>query len=120
MTAYPKPQKRVKASQAEWDRLREEKLDGCRICGTSHGLQLHHIVPRSQGGGDVAPNLVCVCWVCHTHIENREQQSRLELGLRLTDAELAYAVNAKGVDWVAEHYRVGFQVEGYPVRGEAA
>jgi 5-methylcytosine-specific restriction endonuclease McrA len=38
----------------------------CRICGTNQGLaDVHHIIKRSQGGGDDADNLMTLCRRCH-------------------------------------------------------
>ncbi|HEU4731515.1 MAG TPA: HNH endonuclease, partial [Kofleriaceae bacterium] len=39
----------------------------CRVpgCRSSRGLELHHIVHRTEGGGHEAPNLVLVCSACH-------------------------------------------------------
>lgn len=32
------------------------------------GVECHHIVPRSSGGEDSTPNLVCLCSACHAEI----------------------------------------------------
>ena len=37
----------------------------CQQCGTSKDLQVHHIQPRSQLGGDVKENLITLCSRCH-------------------------------------------------------
>lgn len=37
----------------------------CVICGSSYGLQCHHIVFRSQGGLSNLSNLACLCTDCH-------------------------------------------------------
>ena len=37
----------------------------CVICGSSWGLQCHHIVFRSQGGLSELRNLACLCMQCH-------------------------------------------------------
>ncbi len=57
----PKPEKRHKASQADWDdiRLRFEHA-ACVHCGLPY-QSLHHILPRSQGGDDFQVNLVPLC-----------------------------------------------------------
>ena len=40
----------------------------CQVCGKSKGkiLQTHHIVYRSNGGTNMADNLITVCTDCHT------------------------------------------------------
>jgi len=48
-----------------------EDRDGelCRICGSHNNLQIHHIVPRSQGVTHDLCNLVLICEVCHRLVE---------------------------------------------------
>ncbi len=48
----------------------------CIFCGSVHGLQAAHIVPRSRGGIGCVQNLVTLCWRCHSEMDsttNREQ-----------------------------------------------
>jgi hypothetical protein len=57
-------------NSARWQRARAEarKRDGeqCQQCGSSERLQVHHIVPLSQGGDRYAlSNLVTLCQECH-------------------------------------------------------
>ena len=41
--------------------------DGCTIdgCYNTYRLQVHHITPRSQGGGNTPGNLATLCWYHH-------------------------------------------------------
>ena len=41
--------------------------DGCVIdgCTNTHRLEVHHVVPRSQGGTHKADNLATLCWYHH-------------------------------------------------------
>jgi len=52
-----------------WQILRNQilKRDGyrCRICGRTHHLQVHHIIPLSRGGSNDPSNLITLCVVCH-------------------------------------------------------
>lgn len=43
------------------------KRDGyaCALCGRADGLQIHHVVHRSQGGPNEPWNLVTLCPMCH-------------------------------------------------------
>jgi len=43
------------------------KCRGCRRRGPGH-VDVHHLKFRSQGGGDVLENLLCLCRVCHAEI----------------------------------------------------
>lgn len=37
----------------------------CALCDDVRGLQIHHVVRRSQGGTDYPQNLITLCWRCH-------------------------------------------------------
>lgn len=43
------------------------KRDGytCALCDSNRGLQIHHVVPRSEGGTNAPHNLITLCWRCH-------------------------------------------------------
>ena len=108
MTTDPKvkqrgPRRRMRyvATPAEWELIRELKLTGCRLCGRGPYLcSLHHIVPRSLGGDDVADNLVCLCGDgtrgCHGLAEAREGETLAALADALTPPERAYARSKLG------------------------
>lgn len=105
----PKPPKRIKASRAEWDGLREEKLYGrsCRVCVVLLASELHHLVPRGMGGGngdDVAENLVGLCSGCHRRVEARDPWASTLLGQRLEDAERAYVIAKRGAWYLEKRY----------------
>jgi 5-methylcytosine-specific restriction endonuclease McrA len=44
----------------------EVKAKGCR----NHGMHMHHILMRSQGGKHEASNLLHVCHQCHLNIHH--------------------------------------------------
>jgi len=54
-------------------RLSTLKRDGwrCQSCGSSVGLQVHHITSRSKLGDDVPENLITLCWKCHRQIDSK-------------------------------------------------
>ena len=62
-------QPRLRLKPEDYGVLRNEvlKRDGwrCQDCGAMKDLQVHHIRPRSQLGGDVMPNLITLCASCH-------------------------------------------------------
>ena len=37
----------------------------CALCDSPRGLQVHHAIPRSEGGGNCHHNLITLCWRCH-------------------------------------------------------
>lgn len=89
----PRPERRAKAK--DWELLRAAKLGPCRICGDPHLPQLHHLISRAQRGSDVADNLVSLCGRCHREVEAHDERACKQLGLNLTDAELAYITARK-------------------------
>jgi 5-methylcytosine-specific restriction endonuclease McrA len=38
----------------------------CQYCGSTRGLTIDHVIPRSRGGKDTWENLVVACSVCNT------------------------------------------------------
>jgi hypothetical protein len=51
---------------------------GCRApgCGGTHFLEVHHVVPRSEGGSNQAENLITLCGRCHRFAHERPQLVR--------------------------------------------
>lgn len=51
------------------DKSRDEVLErdesACVSCGSEDGLQVHHIIPRDQGGKNAKENLATLCADCH-------------------------------------------------------
>jgi hypothetical protein len=68
-----KPARRIRATGSEWGALRAS-FSGqvCVSCTSGGQLELHHILPRSQSGDDLAINLVVICRSCHTKLEGHE------------------------------------------------
>ncbi len=44
----------------------------CRWCGERYGVEIHHIVYRSQGGTHDTSNLVCLCGRCHRAVHAKK------------------------------------------------
>jgi len=42
----------------------------CYLCGSKHNINVHHIIPRTRGGKDIASNLVPLCRECHRKAHN--------------------------------------------------
>ena len=90
----PKRPRRIVASKEEWAAIAEAKQGPCRICrraesnGSLHTtIEFHHLIRRSQGGDDVAENIVPLCGACHRKLHD----GRPGLAeLRLTPAEKRY------------------------------
>lgn len=52
-----------------WREIRHEVLRRdnhcCQVCGKEHSGQVHHVIPRSQGGTNDFDNLITLCGKCH-------------------------------------------------------
>lgn len=52
------------------DRLLAETGRMCAICNRQHGVQVHHIQPREQGGADTSENAIPLCPNCHDEVHS--------------------------------------------------
>jgi 5-methylcytosine-specific restriction endonuclease McrA len=73
---------RLRLSRYKWKKRVEQVMerDGhkCRMCGRSEGLaDVHHIIKRSQGGGDDMDNLITLCRNCHNKQHAQVQFNKL-------------------------------------------
>jgi hypothetical protein len=99
----PKPAARIIDATVGYDKLRREQR--CRLCGRFFayglGLSRHHLVPRGQGGDDVAENIVPLCGDgtrgCHGKVEHY-RSARVKLRARLRREETRYAIRRMGDD----------------------
>lgn len=61
----------------------------CQICGTTKRLTVHHIVPRSHGGGHELDNLITLCEEfgqgCHEKVQSYEWKLSFENGMLVVE-----------------------------------
>lgn len=91
------------------DAAAELRQRPCAGCGVRPGSQLHHVVSRGGRGDDVIENLIGLCdSYCHDAVHHAPSSGALllEIGRRLTPANVAYAVGKKGAGWLATRYGV--------------
>ncbi len=104
----PRPEARHVANSREWAEIVTAKLDLCRVCHwPGPDLELHHLVPRSQRGGDVAANIIPLCPHCHRWYTDREKPWRRVAAVirrSLTPDEIAYVLAAKSRWWLDRMY----------------
>lgn len=103
----PKPQKRHRATQAEWNDIRDAfSEDRCWVCDQPWA-ELHHILNRSHSGDDVVANLTPLCRECHRRIEARDPICRSLIRQALMPSNLAYLREKLGENtegWLSRHY----------------
>ena len=78
----------------------------CEICGNTRGLQIHHIVKRSQLGKDDLDNLILLCWNCHHGTKGVHGRDGHALDLRLK-LQLQENLFAKGLSEEEVRNRMG-------------
>ena len=80
-------------------RLRVYKRDHyrCVLCDGTDGLQIHHAIPRGEGGTSAPQNLVSLCWRCHAFIHSGKRWS---IGDDWTSADAAQMC----VEYLADLY----------------
>ena len=56
----------------DWNRYNKDRIvsmhgDTCVICGTKNRsiLEIHHVIPKSEGGTNEIGNLIPLCHTCH-------------------------------------------------------
>jgi len=115
-----------------WGQIREKVLerDGyeCRFCGMSDkehgeengaGLDVHHIIPRKDGGEDTIRNLVALCRSCHRTMESLHGQAMGEIASKNDYTDELVGVNrafSDGWDDVQEiDNKLADFIEGHPV-----
>jgi HNH endonuclease len=88
----------LKAAKNTWLKIRKiifERDDYmCQICGKTNGrLDVHHIIPRIDGGQDSMDNLITVCnGICHKKLEPVKKK----LTLSITEGTFARIGNLVG------------------------
>jgi len=88
----------ISASIDPQTRKKVYRRDGyqCALCSSTRYLQIHHAVPRGQGGSRTDPmNLITLCQVCHSQAH----------GLNLEDMPFTQAdVEQACVEYLADYY----------------
>lgn len=106
MAADPKPQVRIK--DPDLMRLMHAEIGReCAITGSVVAIELHHVLPRAQGGDDVRANLVFLHRKVHQAITVNDPVALKLLGDHIWDERpdtIAYLVykmgKDKAVDWM--------------------
>lgn len=57
-------------SNADRFALQDRVGNKCEYCGQRYALEVHHIIPREEGGSNKQSNLIVLCGTCHTVAQN--------------------------------------------------
>ena len=72
--------------KSEADNLLAQTGRLCCICKRLHSVQLHHIIPREDGGSDEIGNAIPLCPICHDEAHSVHSSGRVTR--RITPGEL--------------------------------
>lgn len=84
------------AGPRRWAQIAEARQGRCLVCGASPPNELHHLIPRSQGGADTEGNIVPLCRDCHRRVEAHDSETCHALAVALDDLAYAYVVEHGG------------------------
>jgi hypothetical protein len=109
----------------EWRQVREEVLQRddreCRFCGktdTEHkeetglSLDVHHLIPKADGGKDSMSNLAALCRSCHKTMENLHARAMTNLE---PETNLGERVGGAADDIASRVHEDWFQLLGGPL-----
>ena len=71
----------------------------CALCGSVQYLQVHHVIPRSQGGSDFPENLITLCSKCHGQAHGIDCIPGLIDQSSVNQACLEYVADLYAPDW---------------------
>ena len=75
----------------------------CALCGDPRALTIHHVWPRSAGGGNSPTNLITLCRYCHALAHGLYLNDMPEGGLVPADVEQA------AVEYLSDMYMTGYE-----------
>lgn len=84
----------------------------CALCDETRYLQVHHVIPRGQGGSDHMMNLITLCSNCHA----------VAHGTQLRDCDVHWDVKPEDItqactEYLADYYAPiwnPWRKEGHP------
>lgn len=73
----------------------------CALCDDNRGLQIHHVMPRSQCGTNSPHNLITLCWRCHAIIHGTRLPECPDYmtAVELHEACIEYLADMYAPDW---------------------
>jgi len=82
---FPKPPKKKKkretVTKETYNQVYERDKGRCRLCGSYNGIQLHHIIYRSESKERINDpnNCIMLCYKCHEMVHSNKHKWQKEL-----------------------------------------
>lgn len=92
------------ASARRWQQIIDAKGSVCRSCNAPPPNQLHHLIPRAQGGSDTESNIIPLCQECHGLVTRNDADTIRAMLASLSDDEYAYAIEHGGESFFERSY----------------
>ena len=73
----------------------------CALCDDTRGLQIHHVMKRSQGGTNDPMNLITLCWRCHATVHGTVMPEYPDY---MNPVEIHHAC----IEYLADYYAPGW------------
>lgn len=73
----------------------------CGVCDSDRNLQIHHCIPRGQGGSNHPHNLITLCSDCHALAHGTDLRGWIP---REELAETVETVNQEIIEYLADQY----------------
>lgn len=71
----------------------------CALCDSTQGIQIHHVIPRGEGGTDLVQNLITLCSYCHSHAHGRPLYDTPITAEDINQACIEYLADIYAPDW---------------------
>ena len=73
----------------------------CALCDSPRQLQIHHVMPRSQGGSNSPHNLITLCMYCHNtaHGTRFPEMPDYMTPVEIHEACIEYLADYYAPDW---------------------
>lgn len=97
------------ASPKRWAAIADAKQGPCRVTGAPPPNELAHIIARSQGGPDVAWNIVPLSREAHARFDQRDPETCRAVLESLTDEEYAGLVEFAGEQVFERRFGIRFE-----------
>lgn len=96
----------ISANITKETRLKVYRRDGyrCALCDSTKYLQIHHVIPRGEGGTNTVEKLICLCSDCHALAHGTNLRDWVDIDQEaICQAITEYMADMYAPDWNPWH-----------------